>query len=217
MPGNEAAPGQDGPDDRRPSLCEEPRCPVCEYDLRGISGDPVRCPECGARASRRALRIPAREFTRRCRRAESWATFCVGAMWLFVLGTVLWRFAGGQYGAVPCMFLALLWCFGGIAFALACYRRRGCLNVLFWFHLTGAIWAVVAVAAAWATVLVYEQVSARVWAVIYSVLLASLAVLSWLRPTWAAFLFRGPYLVGKQKLALLQRRQLAAEADTAST
>lgn len=33
----------------------EARCPRCEYSLRGLEGDPVTCPECGARVNVTAL------------------------------------------------------------------------------------------------------------------------------------------------------------------
>jgi len=33
-------------------------CPNCKYNLRGLSGDPMRCPECGGRYMRAELRWP---------------------------------------------------------------------------------------------------------------------------------------------------------------
>lgn len=37
-------------------------CPKCGYNLRGLAGDPVRCPECGNKTRRARLRRRAPEF-----------------------------------------------------------------------------------------------------------------------------------------------------------
>jgi hypothetical protein len=42
---------------------DHPTCPACKYDLHGLAGDPVRCPECGAMHAREVLaRGPRRDF-----------------------------------------------------------------------------------------------------------------------------------------------------------
>jgi hypothetical protein len=43
-------------------------CLHCGYNLRGLFGDPVRCPECFSEASRQELRYPLRLIRRRARR-----------------------------------------------------------------------------------------------------------------------------------------------------
>ncbi len=43
-------------------------CLNCGYNLRGLSGDPVRCPECFSEASRQELRYPLRLIRQRARR-----------------------------------------------------------------------------------------------------------------------------------------------------
>jgi len=42
-------------------------CLECGYNLRGLSGDPVRCPECFSEASQQDLRYPLRLIRRRAR------------------------------------------------------------------------------------------------------------------------------------------------------
>ncbi len=40
-------------------------CATCGYDLHGLNGDPIRCPECGAANDLDALRRPSRRYPRR--------------------------------------------------------------------------------------------------------------------------------------------------------
>lgn len=46
-------------------------CLHCGYNLRGLPGDPIQCPECGGRSELRDLRIPATVIARIRRRLET--------------------------------------------------------------------------------------------------------------------------------------------------
>lgn len=57
---------------------EDLYCPSCGYNLRGLMGDPLRCPECGTQTALHELIIPARAITRVLRLMEGSPTACVG-------------------------------------------------------------------------------------------------------------------------------------------
>jgi hypothetical protein len=57
-------------------------CTHCEYNLRGLRGDPVRCPECGVWNERGILLIPA-EHVRWAVRSVEW-----GPRWMVVLSVL---------------------------------------------------------------------------------------------------------------------------------
>lgn len=54
-------------------------CLDCGYNLRGLDGDPVRCPECGHHNHRQDLAVPAEAIKKALRKLESGAAMC-GAM-----------------------------------------------------------------------------------------------------------------------------------------
>ncbi len=61
------------------------RCAGCGYDLRGLPGDPVQCPECGALVGRSAatakeLQVQAARFVARRKRLEVGPNLCAIAI-----------------------------------------------------------------------------------------------------------------------------------------
>jgi len=58
-------------------------CPGCGYNLRGLPGEPVRCPECGRMCPLIEIELPAAMIKRRLVRMESASAYSV----LFVYGT----------------------------------------------------------------------------------------------------------------------------------
>ena len=52
-------------------------CLTCGYNLRGLSGDPVRCPECGAQNSLGVVALPAKFIRGALREMETLPTLCV--------------------------------------------------------------------------------------------------------------------------------------------
>ncbi len=49
-------------------------CLTCGYNLRGLSGDPVRCPECGEKNDLGVVTIPAEFIRAALGRMETWPT-----------------------------------------------------------------------------------------------------------------------------------------------
>src|SRR5262245_63196585 len=84
------------------------RCLHCDYDLRGLAGDPVRCPECGAYtafaafSARLAIRPKAGDFN----------LFAMFALLLLCVtaGIALWNPVFGLAGLFPIV-LWLVWMF----------------------------------------------------------------------------------------------------------
>jgi hypothetical protein len=56
---------------------EDIYCLTCGYNLRGLYGDPVRCPECGEWNNLGTVRIPAKHIQRALREMETAPTLCV--------------------------------------------------------------------------------------------------------------------------------------------
>lgn len=59
------------------AIVENIYCLQCGYNLRGLSGDPVRCPECGEKNSLGSAAIPARHIEKALRSMETTPTWCV--------------------------------------------------------------------------------------------------------------------------------------------
>ena len=59
------------------AIVENIYCLQCGYNLRGLSGDPVRCPECGEKNSLGSAAIPARHIEKALQNMETTPTWCV--------------------------------------------------------------------------------------------------------------------------------------------
>lgn len=70
-----AAPGLGSTSDG--AIDENIYCLQCGYNLRGLSGDPIRCPECGEKNSLGLAAIPARYIEKALRDMETTLTRCV--------------------------------------------------------------------------------------------------------------------------------------------
>ena len=124
-------------------------CLHCGYNLRGLSGDPRRCPECGNLSSISEMTLPARTITAQLRRMESAPTVCVGLTLLMLVGllTGLLVLAGLGLSAMAAVFglgcllmialLMALWLWSVLRFRSACMGKPGWSEVLFEYHLHG--------------------------------------------------------------------------------
>jgi len=105
-------------------------CAACGYNLRGLAGDPKRCPECGYHNPIELLIIPAEAIQRAMRRLETAPTLAFAGLLMFA-------------GAVPFLVLDLVPCvallclpgalclLGGIvSFAGACRYRATWIGAL---------------------------------------------------------------------------------------
>ena len=67
------------------AIDEDLYCLGCGYNLRGLCGDPVRCPECGELNDRTELGIPQPVIKAALKQMETAPTVCVGCLMLFLL------------------------------------------------------------------------------------------------------------------------------------
>jgi hypothetical protein len=86
---NRALPSTDASDTAAAGL----HCQKCGYDLRGLPGDPIRCPECFHENARNDLVGPAAK-ARRLRELQGAGDGFVLAMICFAGGLALWGFNG---------------------------------------------------------------------------------------------------------------------------
>ncbi len=124
-------------------------CLHCGYNLRGLSGDPRRCPECGQLSSLSELTLPAEMITRQLQRMESAPTGCVALALLMLVALltsllVLVELGLSATGFVASLFclvmtgpLVALWRVSVDRFRSACMGKPGWSEVLFEYHLHG--------------------------------------------------------------------------------
>ncbi|MGH8629186.1 MAG: hypothetical protein ACREU7_00270 [Burkholderiales bacterium] len=92
-------------------------CLRCGYNLRGLAGDPVRCPECSYANRRSDLAEEGTPLRKRLRKIETWILYGIVAFFvvgfLFLVAAVL---AGGRIDIATAISL-LLCVFLGLMFA----------------------------------------------------------------------------------------------------
>lgn len=123
-------------------------CLECGYNLRGLSGDPRRCPECGHLNPMGYLELPAEIISAQLRRMETAPTVCVGAV-LFG-GTLLSLLVfiivadGGRIAeealacmGVPAAVAAVAWVVCAIRFRKSCMYKPGWEHALWRYHVHG--------------------------------------------------------------------------------
>lgn len=132
-----------------PTRSEDQRdlfCLKCGYNLRGLSGDPRRCPECGHHNRMEHLEIPAELIQRTLRRLETGAALC-GAMTATVLFWLLPSLIVMLYGPASSTHIYVwifvvagavvamaAWIAGMIRFRRSCGGMRGWHFALLRFH-----------------------------------------------------------------------------------
>ena len=144
----DAAPPPDSP----PALDRDLYCLTCGYNLRGLSGDPLRCPECGHLNPIGDVEMPAEIISAQIRKMESAPAHCLGAVVLGVpLQYLFWAivtagfrrpgFPSGDIFILAAFAFApvLLWITGAIRFRASCLGRPGWFGALLWYHLWGFI------------------------------------------------------------------------------
>ncbi|MBN1514626.1 MAG: hypothetical protein JXB13_21600 [Phycisphaerae bacterium] len=104
-------------------------CAACGYNLRGLAGDPKRCPECGHLNPIELLIIPAEAIQRAMRRLETAPTMAFVGLLMLAGATLLLLVSGaassalGAFGAL-CLFA------GASAFGHECQYRPGWFRAL---------------------------------------------------------------------------------------
>jgi hypothetical protein len=116
-------------------------CPGCGYNLRGLEGDPIRCPECGKENRRWALEVTEAEVAKHVRyMATVLGNSAVASAACFFLGFIF-LIIGVLYGActrqlvLPLCIVGLsLVAFNLVRFRGVCRARRGWLAGFWRFH-----------------------------------------------------------------------------------
>lgn len=128
-------------------------CLNCGYNLRGLSGDPRRCPECGHLNPLGDLHLPAELITKQVRRMESAPAYCVAVLlgcavllgfWTLIIVSDVGRGERPDPTGVICMAGGLMigiavWASCARAFRDACQRKPRWGHVLWSYHLTGVL------------------------------------------------------------------------------
>jgi len=120
-------------------------CTRCGYNLRGLDGDPRRCPECGHQNPLAELLLPAERISAQLRRLESAPTMCFGACLLVGLGLLFvvsfsqpptgsTEIAMQSVGAGLLLCGIVTWFVSCRSFAQSCLRRPGWIPALARFH-----------------------------------------------------------------------------------
>jgi hypothetical protein len=128
-------------------------CLTCGYNLRGLAGDRLRCPECGHLNPLGKAEIPEALITARLRRKEAPLVVCVGALlfalpWQFMLCSLLVDAMGGNLGpnavseilscvGVPAFLPLLVWLAAVFSFRASCQGKPGWGRLLARYHLYG--------------------------------------------------------------------------------
>lgn len=117
-------------------------CPQCGYNLRGLSGNPVRCPECGEESDRRVIAVPAELIRPVLLKMETAPATCVGVSTIYVL-VVGFPFAllGEPVAALVLALPFLLAWFAAYRWTRAVFADRlGWKTIVRDFHLATLCW-----------------------------------------------------------------------------
>lgn len=125
-------------------------CLNCGYNLRGLSGDPRRCPECGHLNPLGDLELPAEMISRQLRRMETAPTVCVGtalALSVYLLLTVYavvssprdlgLRMTLSCCWMMPILIALVIWVSSVRSFRASCGAKPGWQRILWHYHLYG--------------------------------------------------------------------------------
>ena len=129
-----------GVEDTGKSIESDLYCLKCGYNLRGLSGDPVRCPECGFLNPVEIAEIPAEAIKRQLKRMETAPALSAAVTAILVCLCIppimSYRERGGiDSNVVACSLLPFLvfcvvWIFTVDSFCKACQERPGWLFLL---------------------------------------------------------------------------------------
>lgn len=186
-------------------------CLNCGYNLRGLSGDPRRCPECFYANPVGDLHMPADVIRKQLRRMETAPSYCLGSV--LVLGPCLASMisiilvhghdpAGLSCAGLIFVVLVGVWAIGAIRFRASCQHKSGWFAALMKFHAYGLIMGVLMVASELSCLWVLWELSSpsTSWVFLVAQVLACimLLVLTWFAVVWG-------YRKAKEDVEPLQR------------
>ena len=132
-----------GPTSAASVVEEDLYCLGCGYSLRGLTGEQIRCPECGEVNPVSGEPLPVKLMARHLREMDTVPSLCV---LLFLLGVPLLASNaratfGGDFDACVSGVLSLVvlggWAGGVLSFRNQCGRQPGWKQVLALYHLLG--------------------------------------------------------------------------------
>jgi hypothetical protein len=114
-------------------------CLECGYNLRGLSGDPVRCPECGYRNPIGDVELPADQIRKQLREMETAPTISVAALlvllpmapcWVVLIADGALMGPGLECPTLATVVALFLLVVGVAQFRASCMERPGWLAAL---------------------------------------------------------------------------------------
>ncbi|MCC6357506.1 MAG: hypothetical protein IT450_02075 [Phycisphaerales bacterium] len=142
---SEPTPATVGPRDRGP-LTEDVFCIGCGYNLRGLSGEMIRCPECGDSTPAEVLEYPAALIRKYLRKLESHLALGV-AMLLMALPAIYTGVTDPNAGsAIALLLLAIAWVALITNFRKLCNGRTDWRRGIFRSHVVGCLACIAVVA-----------------------------------------------------------------------
>ncbi|MCB9849285.1 MAG: hypothetical protein H6817_01120 [Phycisphaerales bacterium] len=140
-------------------------CMQCGYNLRGLAGDPKRCPECGKDNSLEVLLFPAARIARQLRFLEGAPTLTFAGLLLIGFGGLV-LFSESPLSrvrnleaaivsaSVPAL-LGLICCvLGTVRFAASCLHRPGWRSTLLRFQAYAAVIFIIGLVTVFGTILI---------------------------------------------------------------
>lgn len=114
---------------------EDLYCMHCGYNLRGLSGDPVRCPECGVFNERGELVVPASMIKQALRDMETAPSLAVACFVIILVCSIPAMF-GLFMGLAVALPTIVVW-YACLKWTAQIFeRQRGWARILFDFHLS---------------------------------------------------------------------------------
>lgn len=122
-------------------------CLHCGYNLRGLSGDPRRCPECGNLNPVGDLVVPAVEILGQLRAMETGPAFCMlcllSLLWAIVFCFVAEtsRFSGSSATCTWVVIIAAIpgWILSAAHYRKSCIGKPDCWMALWKYHMYGLV------------------------------------------------------------------------------
>ncbi len=110
-------------------------CAGCGYNLRGLAGDPKRCPECGQTNPISCPAVTSEVLDKELRKLESGPTFCVAGLLVIAVSVLFTRIAGsGPLCCAADVIGVAVWWMGVIGYADSCGSLPGWQMALVHFH-----------------------------------------------------------------------------------
>lgn len=110
-------------------------CLSCGYNLRGLSGDPIRCPECFRHNRLRDLRVPPKEVTRMAKKMLHRANLSNYGLYAMAAAIPVVFLCSVPVGLLLAFAAVVLWTLGTYGFGRFCSFRRGWKGLLLQFQL----------------------------------------------------------------------------------